>query len=109
LQREDGATLLNRVSSANGPSSGNSNNISHTSTILPFLVVPTTKAIALVTVYTLAFLYTAQNEVSVRVARAVSRRLKQLISKIDKGEEIVTDEDLNFLEGWRWKILFWGT
>lgn len=110
LQKENAAALLSDSStSIDGSASVNSNAISHLFTIPTFLTTPTSRNLALVTVYTLAFLYTAQNEVSIRVARVVSRRLKRLMTKIERGEEIVTDEDLNSLQGWRWRVLFWGT
>ncbi|KAL2129742.1 hypothetical protein VTI74DRAFT_7389 [Chaetomium olivicolor] len=55
-----------------------------------------------------AVLYVFQNEVSLRVARTVSKRLKRLASKVEEGREELTEEDVRMLQGWRWRVLAWS-
>lgn len=58
--------------------------------------------------FVFAVLYVFSNEVSLRVARTVGKRLKRLSAKIERGEEDVEEHDLKVLSGWRWRILFWN-
>ncbi|KAK3903110.1 hypothetical protein C8A05DRAFT_43591 [Staphylotrichum tortipilum] len=55
-----------------------------------------------------AVLYVFQNEVSLRVARTVGRRLKRLVAKVEDGREELTDDDVKALRGWRWRVLSWS-
>ncbi|KAI0101474.1 hypothetical protein GGR51DRAFT_330035 [Nemania sp. FL0031] len=57
--------------------------------------------------FVLAVLYVFQSEVSLRVARTVSKRLKKLVTKVENGIEDVDDQDLKVLNGWRWRVLLW--
>ncbi|KAI1361504.1 hypothetical protein F5Y08DRAFT_17062 [Xylaria arbuscula] len=57
--------------------------------------------------FVLAVLYVFQNEVSLRVARTVSKRLKTLVAKVETGVEDVGEQDLKLLNGWRWRVLLW--
>ncbi|TGJ83620.1 hypothetical protein E0Z10_g5151 [Xylaria hypoxylon] len=57
--------------------------------------------------FVLAVLYVFQSEVSVRVARTVSKRLKILVAKVEDGVEEVGEQDLKLLNGWRWRVLLW--
>ncbi|KAI1288863.1 hypothetical protein F5Y03DRAFT_73682 [Xylaria venustula] len=57
--------------------------------------------------FVLAVLYVFQSEVSLRVARTVSKRLKTLVSKVEDGAEDVGEQDLKVLNGWRWRVLLW--
>ncbi|KAI0967256.1 hypothetical protein F4678DRAFT_257008 [Xylaria arbuscula] len=57
--------------------------------------------------FVLAVLYVFQSEVSLRVARTVSKRLKTLVAKVDNGAEDVGETDLKLLNGWRWRVLLW--
>lgn len=57
--------------------------------------------------FVFAVLYVFQNEVSLRVGRTVTKRLKKLTSKVEAGEE-VGEEDLKLLQGWRWRVLIWS-
>ncbi|KAI0012436.1 hypothetical protein F4779DRAFT_65710 [Xylariaceae sp. FL0662B] len=57
--------------------------------------------------FVLAILYVFSNEVSLRVARTVSRRLKRLTAKIERGDDDVGAEDVKVLNGWRWRVLLW--
>lgn len=52
-------------------------------------------------------LYVFQNEVSLRVARTVERRLRRLEARIEEGREELTEDDVKSLQGWRWRILAW--
>ncbi|OAA67924.1 hypothetical protein SPI_00119 [Niveomyces insectorum RCEF 264] len=58
--------------------------------------------------FVFAVLYVFTNEVSLRVARTVGRRLKRLSSKIERGDEELDGADLKALAGWRWRVLLWG-
>ena len=51
-----------------------------------------------------AVLYVFTNEVSLRAAKTVSRRLKRLTSKVERGREL-GEEDFKGLQGWRWGVL----
>lgn len=51
-----------------------------------------------------AVLYVFTNEVSLRAARTVSRRLKRLTAKVERGREL-GEEDFRGLQGWRWGVL----
>ncbi|KAI7779556.1 hypothetical protein LA080_000745 [Diaporthe eres] len=61
--------------------------------------------LASVTFFVFAVLYVFQNEVSLRVAKTVSKRLKRLYAKVERGEQEITQADLKLLRGWRWRIL----
>lgn len=63
--------------------------------------------LATLSFFVFAVLYIFQNEVSLRVAKTVSKRLKRLAAKIEKGDEPVTLADLKLLSGWRWRVLLW--
>ncbi|KAI0424514.1 hypothetical protein F5Y09DRAFT_138506 [Xylaria sp. FL1042] len=63
--------------------------------------------IASVAFFVLAVLYVFQSEVSMRVARTVSKRLKTLVTKVENGVEDVGEQDLKILNGWRWRVLLW--
>ncbi|KAI1332418.1 hypothetical protein F5Y16DRAFT_394491 [Xylariaceae sp. FL0255] len=66
-----------------------------------------TSRLAGVAFFVLGVLYAFQSEVSLRVARTVSRRLKKLVAKVERGEENLREEDLKVLQGWRWRVLLW--
>ncbi|EFX04342.1 hypothetical protein CMQ_1270 [Grosmannia clavigera kw1407] len=58
--------------------------------------------------FVFAVLYVFSNEVTLRVARTVARRLKKLSIKMERGDEPLNDGDLEQLTGWRWRVLLWG-
>ncbi|OLN81063.1 hypothetical protein CCHL11_09400 [Colletotrichum chlorophyti] len=58
--------------------------------------------------FVFAVLYVFTNEVSLQVAKTVSKRLKRLSSKIERGDAEVVEQDMKLLEGWRWRVLMWG-
>lgn len=53
-------------------------------------------------------LYIFSNEVSIIVAKTMSKRLKRLTTKLERGDDQVTEKDLKVLEGWRWRVLLWS-
>ncbi|KAK4233001.1 hypothetical protein C8A03DRAFT_48311 [Achaetomium macrosporum] len=58
--------------------------------------------------FVFAVLYIFQNEVSLRVAKTVSKRLRRLVAKIEDGREALAEHDVKTLEGWRWRVLMWS-
>jgi len=58
--------------------------------------------------FVFAVLYVFQNEVSLRVAKTVAKRLKRLSNKVERGEEDVDEKDMELLQGWRWRVLLWS-
>lgn len=64
--------------------------------------------LASIAFFVFAVLYIFSNEVSLRVARTVGRRLKKLSSKLERGDEPLSEGDLKQLSGWRWRVLLWG-
>lgn len=64
--------------------------------------------LASIAFFVFAVLYIFSNEVSLRVARTVGRRLKKLSQKIERGDEPLNESDLKQLSGWRWRVLLWG-
>ncbi|KAF7526218.1 hypothetical protein G7054_g10849 [Neopestalotiopsis clavispora] len=64
-------------------------------------------ALASMGLLVLSVLYVFQAEVSLRVARTVSKRLKRLIQRIEIGDEVLDEKDLHLFAGWRWRVLSW--
>ncbi|KAK2015924.1 hypothetical protein LZ32DRAFT_615640 [Colletotrichum eremochloae] len=58
--------------------------------------------------FVFAVLYVFTNEISLQVAKTVSKRLKRLGAKIERGDAEVVEQDMKLLEGWRWRVLMWG-
>lgn len=65
--------------------------------------------LASVAFFVFAVLYVFTNEVTLRVARTVARRLKRLSVKLERGAEPLDEDDLKLLKGWRWRVLLWGS
>ncbi|KAI0889497.1 uncharacterized protein GGS22DRAFT_182842 [Annulohypoxylon maeteangense] len=63
--------------------------------------------LASVAFFVLAILYVFQSEVSIRVARTISKRLKRLMAKVERGDQGLGDDDMKILKGWRWRVLLW--
>ncbi|KAK7955781.1 uncharacterized protein PG986_005003 [Apiospora aurea] len=70
---------------------------------------------AAVAFFVLSVLYVFENEVSLRVAKTVSKRLKRLAAKVERGggngsgEAKLEEKDLAVLQqGWRWRVLTWS-
>ena len=55
-----------------------------------------------------AVLYVFQNEVTLRVARSVSKRLRRIAAKVEGGREELTEDDVKLLQGWRWRVVGWS-
>ncbi|KAM0818268.1 hypothetical protein AB5N19_04077 [Seiridium cardinale] len=64
-------------------------------------------ALASMGLFVLSVLYVFQAEVSLRVARTVSKRLKRLIQRIEIGNETLDERDMGLFKGWRWRVLNW--
>ena len=64
--------------------------------------------LASIAFFVFAVLYIFTNEVSLRVARTLCRRLKKLSGKIERGDEELSAADIKQLSGWRWRVLLWG-
>jgi len=62
---------------------------------------------AKVAFFVFAVLYVFQNEVSLRVARTVQKRVRRLMERVERGDEDVDEKDVRMLEGWRWRVLLW--
>ncbi|KAI8666230.1 hypothetical protein NCS57_00847300 [Fusarium keratoplasticum] len=54
-----------------------------------------------------AVLFVFSNEVSLRVARTVQKRIKKLCVRIEQGDPDVDEKDMKVLDGWRWRVLLW--
>ena len=63
---------------------------------------------ATITFLVFGVLYIFSNEVSIIVAKTMSKRLKRLTAKIEGGDEQLSEKDLKILEGWRWRVLLLG-
>lgn len=64
--------------------------------------------IATLAFFVFAVMYVFQNEVTLRVARTVSKRLKRLSAKVERGEDEIGEDDVKLLQGWRWRVLLWS-
>jgi hypothetical protein len=64
--------------------------------------------LASIAFFVFAVLYVFSNEVSLRVARTICKRLKRLSTKIENGQEDIDEQDVEVLNGWRWRILLWN-
>ncbi|KAK8867452.1 U6 small nuclear RNA (adenine-(43)-N(6))-methyltransferase [Apiospora arundinis] len=73
---------------------------------------------AAVAFFVLSVLYVFENEVSLRVAKTVAKRLKRLTAKVERGgartsngaAEVLDEKDLLVLQqGWRWRVLTWSS
>lgn len=53
-------------------------------------------------------LYIFSNEVSLIVAKKMTKRLRRLSTKIERGDEQITEKDIKALEGWQWRVLLWS-
>ncbi|KAK7222088.1 hypothetical protein V2G26_010091 [Clonostachys chloroleuca] len=57
--------------------------------------------------FVFAVLYVFQNEVSLRVARTMHKRIKRLVARVEMGDTELDERDIKILDGWRWRILLW--
>ncbi|KAI1403621.1 hypothetical protein F4819DRAFT_484477 [Hypoxylon fuscum] len=63
--------------------------------------------LASVAFFVLSILYVFESEVSLRVARTVSKRLKRLMAKVERADPGIGEDDMKVLKGWRWRVLLW--
>jgi hypothetical protein len=55
-----------------------------------------------------AVLYVFTNEVSLRVAKTMYKRINRLMAKVEGGREELSEDDIKTLQGWRWRVLLWS-
>lgn len=60
--------------------------------------------VASITFFVFAVMYVFTNEVKLRVARTLVKRLRKLGGRVEGGEEL-SESDLKVLKGWRWRVL----
>lgn len=60
--------------------------------------------LASITFFVFSVLYVFQNEVSLRVAKTLGKRLRRLSHKVEDAQQL-DDRDVALLSGWRWRIL----
>lgn len=63
--------------------------------------------LASIAFFVFAVLYVFQNEVTLRVAKTLQKRIKRLRERIEDGGADVNDKDVKLLDGWRWRVLLW--
>lgn len=64
-------------------------------------------AFAKVAMFVFAVLFVFQNEVTIRVAKTLNKRLKNLTERVERGDQDLTESDLRVFQGWRWRVLLW--
>ncbi|KAG5979412.1 hypothetical protein E4U55_005188 [Claviceps digitariae] len=64
-------------------------------------------AFAKIALFVFAVLYVFQNEVTIRVARTLNKRLKRLTERVERGDDDLGEADLRVLDGWRWRVILW--
>ncbi|GAB0140770.1 hypothetical protein EsHS_00001383 [Epichloe bromicola] len=65
-------------------------------------------AFAKIAFFVFAILYVFQNEVTIRVARTLNKRLRKLKERVERGEDDISEADLRVFDGWRWRVLLWS-
>nr|WOD46658.1 hypothetical protein [Trichoderma atroviride] len=63
--------------------------------------------LASIAFFVFSVMYVFQNEVTLRVAKTVQKRLKKLSQRLEYSNQEVDEKDLKVLEGWRWRVLLW--
>ncbi|KHN99353.1 uncharacterized protein MAM_03051 [Metarhizium album ARSEF 1941] len=63
--------------------------------------------LAKVAFFVFAILYVFQNEVTIRVARTLNKRLRMLAERLEAGDPDMNEGDLRVFDGWRWRVLLW--
>ena len=63
--------------------------------------------LAKIAFFVFAVLYVFQNEVSLRVAKTMQKRIKKLCERIERGGADIDERDIRVLDGWRWRVLLW--
>lgn len=57
--------------------------------------------------FVFAILYVFQNEVTIRVAKTLNKRLRKLTEQVERGDPDINESDLRVFDGWRWRVLLW--
>ncbi|KAG5913814.1 hypothetical protein E4U53_004764, partial [Claviceps sorghi] len=60
-------------------------------------------AFAKIALFVFAVLYVFQNEVTIRVARTLNKRLRSLTERVEHGDDDLSEADLRVFDGWRWR------
>ena len=63
--------------------------------------------LASIAFFVFSVLYVFQNEVTLRVAKTVQKRLKKLSQRLEYSSQEIEERDLKTLEGWRWRVILW--
>ncbi|KAM0249665.1 hypothetical protein ACHAQJ_008962 [Trichoderma viride] len=63
--------------------------------------------LASIAFFVFSVLYVFQNEVTLRVAKTVQKRLKKLSQRLEYSNQQVDEKDLKVLDGWRWRVILW--
>ncbi|OTA03328.1 hypothetical protein A9Z42_0037880 [Trichoderma parareesei] len=63
--------------------------------------------LASIAFFVFSVLYVFQNEVTLRVAKTVQKRLKKLSQRLEYSSQEIEERDLKALEGWRWRVILW--
>ena len=58
--------------------------------------------------FVFAVLYVFTNEVTLRVAKTLGKRLRRLVARVEEGRQELTEDDVKSLQGWRWRVLIWS-
>lgn len=64
-------------------------------------------AFAKIAFFVFAILYVFQNEVTIRVARTLNKRLRKLTERVERGGDDISEADLRVFDGWRWRVMLW--
>lgn len=57
--------------------------------------------------FVFSVMYVFQNEVTLRVAKTMQKRLKKLSQRLEYTNLEIEEKDLKLLEGWRWRVILW--
>jgi len=72
------------------------------------LASATRPGLGTITFFVFVVLYVFSNEVTLRAARKLSKRLKRLNARVEDGRDLLTEDDVKVLKGWRWRVLEWS-
>ncbi|KAL6808918.1 hypothetical protein GGI42DRAFT_340185 [Trichoderma sp. SZMC 28013] len=61
--------------------------------------------LASVAFFVFSVMYVFQNEVTLRVAKTMQKRLKKLSQRLEYGNQEIDEKDLKLLDGWRWRVI----
>ncbi|PKK51660.1 hypothetical protein CI102_2536 [Trichoderma harzianum] len=63
--------------------------------------------LASIAFFVFSVMYVFQNEVTLRVAKTMQKRLKKLSQRLEYGNQEIDEKDLKLLDGWRWRVILW--